>query len=506
MIVGSEWNSGAENKALGHPKAVSNSPEYDTDFKYKFNKNGLLEAQGIKPNNEIELESVSLVVDHGYFYVASKEMFLYAEKVVDVLNPEHVDIIPPHIKVALFGTEDAVPLGVGSGLTSGYAKFRLTGIPALMTPMVVTELKDEGILFPKTISVQKGLNEIDRRTLTYLKNRVTGLEEPIADIYEVDTIRKLNDTKSTPIDPRNYAYDHFTNELYVAAAIGPSAIEYETSCDGKANLGKNFSPLQTGKYSGTVALSVGSELNTGSVVTARRASILSAKGSRFFINLPEGVSAYLSVQTIYNDENGNEIPYMAIENNDVYCLALMNAKSERIYMGSVLVGQTDEEGLALLPIAGLTTDGLHGELLITEKRAVTVIAPPILVTAARVRVRAEESNVRTVLGEIIVPMKSPSNNTGVTHSSVIAHAVAPGKRVLYVTGGYRWFEAQLQNARDIVLQGSSSANMYFQAAIDYSNRQAVKVTFSSSQRARVFSVSSMNVKMMQKGGGDFYGL
>lgn len=48
--------------------------------------------------------------------------------------------------------------------------------------------------------------------------------------------------------------------------------------------------------------------------------------------------------------------------------------------------------------------------------------------------------------------------------------------------------------------------MYFQAAIDYSNRQAVKVTFSSSQRARVFSVSSMNVKMMQKGGGDFYGL
>ena len=205
MIVGSEWNSGAENKALGHPKAVSNSPEYDTDFKYKFNKNGLLEAQGIKPNNEIELESVSLVVDHGYSYVASKEMFLYAEKVVDVLNPEHVDIIPPHIKVALFGTEDAVPLGVGSGLTSGYAKFRLTGIPALMTPMVVTELKDEGILFPKTITVQKGLNEIDRRTLTYLKNRVTGLEEPIADIYEVDTIRKLNDTKSTPIDPRNYA-------------------------------------------------------------------------------------------------------------------------------------------------------------------------------------------------------------------------------------------------------------------------------------------------------------
>jgi hypothetical protein len=85
--IGKNWISGADTRSLANPQAVSNSPEYDTDFKYKFNRNGLLESQGLKPTNKVELESVSLVVDHGYFYVASKEMFIYGDKMVDIINP-----------------------------------------------------------------------------------------------------------------------------------------------------------------------------------------------------------------------------------------------------------------------------------------------------------------------------------------------------------------------------------------------------------------------------------
>lgn len=506
MRIGKNWISGADTRSLANPQAVSNSPEYDTDFKYKFNRNGLLESQGLKPTNKVELESVSLVVDHGYFYVASKEMFIYGDKMVDIINPEHVHEVPIHIYIALYGSATGTPLGVASGMSSGYAKFRLTGIPTLMTPMVVSELKDEGIVYPKTIEVTKRLNEVDRRTLTFLKNRVTALDEPIADIFEVDSIRKLNDTKSDPIDPRMYAYDHFSNTLYVAAPIGPSAIEYETSCDGRVDLGKNFSPLQTGKYSGTVVLSPGSELNTGTVVTARRASILSAKGSRFFINLPEGVSAYLSVQTIYTDKSGKEIPYVALENNDVYCVALMEAASEPVYIGSLLVGQTDEEGLAILPIAGLTSEGLHGEMLLTEKRAVNIVPSPILLTAATIRIKAEEANVRTILGEIIVPMKSPSDATVATYSPRVAYGVAARKRTITISGGYRWFDAQLQELLATSVSGSESENQYYSLALDYTDRTAVKVTFTSSQKPRVFLVDTMSAKVMQEQGGDFYGL
>lgn len=506
MRIGKNWISGADTCALANPEAISNSPEYDTDFKYKFNKNGLLESQGAKPTNKVELESVSLVVDHGYFYVASKEMFIYGDKMVDILNPEHVHEVPIHIYIALYGSATGTPLGVASGMTSGYSKFRLTGIPTLMTPMVVSELKDEGIVYPKTIEVTKRLNEVDRRTLTFLKNRVTALDEPVADIFEVESVRKLNDTKSDPIDPRMYAYDHFSNTLYVAAPVGPSAIEYETSCDGRVDLGKNFSPLQTGKYSGTVVLSPGSELNAGSVVTARRASILSAKGSRFFINLPDGVSAYLTVQTIYTDKSGNEIGYIALENNDVYCVALMNAKSEPIYMGSVLVGQTDEEGIAILPIAGLTSEGLHGEVLLTSKRAVNVIPSPILLTAASVRIRAEEANVRTLLGEIVVPMKSSSNLTTATYSPLVAYGVAPKKRTITVSGGYRWYAAHLQEVLATSVSGSEGENQFYTLALDYNDRTAVKVSFTSSLKPRVFLVNSMSAKIMQEQGGDFYGL
>jgi hypothetical protein len=121
-------------------------------------------------------------------------------------------------------------------------------------------------------------------------------------------------------------------------------------------------------------------------------------------------------------------------------------------------------------------------------------------------VQALESNVRSVLGEIVVPMRSASSATGATYAPIASYGIAPRKRTVLIEGGYRWSDANFQNLRDIVQQGSESSNMFFELALDYTNRKAIKVTFTSSLRARVFTVASMSVNILQEQGGDFYGL
>lgn len=389
MIVGKNWKSGSDETSMGNFKAITEKIQLDTRQKFRFNTKGLLRDQGITAEDVSSVPDISFIVEHGYVYLASKEFFVYGSKNVEIIDPTYVNDLPDYLEIALGGPYD-IPSGIpGSGVFSVYD---LKGVPKLMSPLIVDGYPHAGP--PPTVVTKRTLNEVDRGELTILKDRNTGLEEPLSETYETDTIRDVNHSEHDIIRPDDYIYDPLTGKVYIKGSYNKMAFEYENSDTGDVKLGTNFSASRVGRDSGLLVLS-SSEEREDKVRSSR--GDLSARGSNIFIKQFPSDKVEIEVGTLYRDIDGNRLYYTTVDNNARYAIISLDgdpAEGTEIYIGEQLIGATNEDGMALVPIIGTGDNELHG----------------IMTIEGSYKLHLESYSTNPYTGELFVIVRNPVND------------------------------------------------------------------------------------------------
>lgn len=361
MIVGSNWKSGTDISSLDNIKSRKADVKVDTDFKYRFNNKGMLSSQEIKGvADESQISSIEVIADHGFIYVASKEFFCYSQKEGVIFNGNITQEVPEYVKVSL-----------GSYYRSGiyeevYSVFSTSGIPTFMTTMVITKFATSDYEKPVVVKDIKSLDTIDRTDVLTMEKRYTGVEEPIVEIYETDTIKELHNNSNNIISPSDYIYNPFDGKVYVRGAVDRAFLEYEVSTTKDFLLGSKFAPSRTGLQKGILALVPDSVVSQKQGLSSINRRLLDRKGSNIFINQPESSSVLVIPKTVYTDVEGVELNYITLQNNFEYafCRFVDNVNTD-IYLNSVRIGKTDSQGDVLLPILGYLENGVHTSMVMT---------------------------------------------------------------------------------------------------------------------------------------------
>lgn len=368
MIVGANWKSGTDISALDNIKSRKADVKVDTDFKYRFNNKGMLSSQEIKGvADESQISSIEIIADHGFIYVASKEFFCYSQKEGVIFDGDITREVPEYVKISLGGY-------YRSGISEEvYSVFPTSGIPTFMTPMVITRFATSDYEKPVVVKDVKSLDSINRLDILTMEKRYTGVEEPIVEIYEADTIKKLHNNSNNIISPSNYIYNPFDGKVYVRGVVERAFLEYETSITKDFLLGGKFAPSRTGLQKGILALVPDSVVSQKQGLSSINRRLLDRKNSNIFINQPKSSSVLLIPKTVYTNAEGVELNYLTLQNNFeyAYCRFADNVNTE-IYLNSVRVGKTDLQGDALLPILGYLENGIHTQIVMTGPGRVDV--------------------------------------------------------------------------------------------------------------------------------------
>jgi hypothetical protein len=372
VIVGANWKSGTDITALDNIKSRKADVKVDTEFKFRFNNRGMLSTQEIKGvADESQISSIEILADHGFVYVASKEFFCYSKKESVIFDGEITQDVPEYVKVSL-----------GSFYRSGiseevYSVFRTSGIPTFMTPMVITRFVTSDYEKPVIVKDTKDLDSIDRTDVLTMEKRFTGIEEPIVEIYEVDTIKELHNNSNNIISPSEYIYNPFDGKVYVRGVVHRALLEYEVSTTKEFLLGSKFAPSRTGLQKGILALVPDIVVKQKQGLSSINRRLLDRKGSNIFINQPESSSILIIPKTVYTNKEKVELNYITLQNNFEYafCRFPDNPNTE-IYLSSVRVGKTDSQGDVLLPILGYLEDGIHTSMVVKGPKKVNVNASP----------------------------------------------------------------------------------------------------------------------------------
>lgn len=381
MKIGSGWRSGLDLTALDNLKKESLEIDLDKDFRYKFNNTGFLSLQNVKGQAQNEnISTVRITADHGFVYVASKEFFFYSDKTSILLDPiDQTEIVPEYIRVAL-GYDSGIPDQV-------YSKYSFSGIPTFLTPMVVSRLTTKDYETPLVVKNTLNLEDVDRNTVTKLANKLTGIEEPIVEIFEVDSMRDLNGTQNEIINPTKYIYNPFDGLIYIKGEEERILVEFESTTNKRVNLGKKFSPSRTGKDRGILALSANVAKTRGSNVSTVSRRLLDIQGSTIYINQDPGDSVRVVPETRYQLENGDYLEYETLENNSEYAVIQTPNPNVEIFLSSVRVGKTNNAGTAIVPILAYLETVMHMPFLRTGSTVISVYPAPSGIVAGKLRVK-----------------------------------------------------------------------------------------------------------------------
>ena len=370
MIILEDWQSGAEYKALKDAKMTSPAVVNNESNLYEFDNNGLLLDQGKVESIPISyLSSVTALVDHGFVYLASREFFLYSQKHVLLAEPNDVldmSELPEHIRVA-FGYISGIPSNVPVSV------FYISGIPTWDTPMIVSRLIDKRWSRPLVITANNTLNTIDRGKLNFFPGKNTGIEEPMAEVYNNEKLRSIHKDEDVIVKPDKHLYDPLTSSLYVKEDMDVALVEYETSPTREVTLGNNFSASNIGKEFGLLSLIQDSKGSGefSNIGLGRR--VISLAGSSIYVSIPEGVVAYVIPQTVYIKEDGSEFQYESLYNNNGY--VVINPLED--YTGKLytttgqLVGKVED--VTILPIVAYLNDEIHTTTQIDKTTKFTVV-------------------------------------------------------------------------------------------------------------------------------------
>lgn len=397
MKVGANWRSGVDLTALGKLSKEAIDIDINRDFKYRFDNEGLLAVRGIPGKATTEnISAVKITADHGFIYVASKELFFYSDKKSVLLDPTITKEVPEYIRVAL---------GYSSGVQEDtYTTYTFSGVPTFLTPLVIDRLTAKDMETPLVIKNTQKLDDIDKNTITKLENRLTGLEEPIVEIFEVDSVKTINSTKNDIIDPSLYVYNPFDGVIYSKGEYGPVSVEFESSFDKRVELGKKFSPSRTGKEKGMLSLSTNLVKTRGSQVSTVSRRVLERQGSTIYINQGVKDSVRILVETRYQDEDGNYFEYETLENNLEYAAIQAAVWNKDIYMNSVRIGRFNSSGYAIVPIVGYAEDSIHSSFVVTgsEKVNISLTNSGIINGVLRVKIYDLESETIIAIEDFII--------------------------------------------------------------------------------------------------------
>lgn len=392
MKIGANWRSGVDTNTLLNIDKTPIDVDIDKDFRYKFDNEGLLAVRGVKGKATNEnISAVEISADHGFLYVASKEFFFYSDKQSILLNPASVsDAIPEYIKVALGDYQ--------SGITNQvYSQYVLSGVPTFLTPMVVNRVTTSDYESPLIIKNTLSLDDVDRNTVTKLSKRLTGIEEPIVEIFEVDSIKTINSTENAIINPGTYVYNPFDGLIYAKGTPETILVEYEATFDKRVVLGKKFSPSRTGKEKGVLSLSSAIAKGRGDNVSTVSRRLLDIQGSTIYINQDAGDSVRLVFETRYQKEDESYVEYETLENNLEYAVIQTPYANTELFVSTVRVGKTDSAGTAIVPILGYGESGTHKSIIRSGSVAVNIYPAPSGLVAGKLRVKIYALESETII-------------------------------------------------------------------------------------------------------------
>lgn len=417
MIIGKNWFSGSDESSLSHFTAVKEEGTSAADFRFRINNSGFLDDQGIVPKVEVSLPSIAFSAEHGYFYIASKEMFLFSNKQTEIQDPTYTTDVPNYVQIALGSRPDLE----GSGV---YTVFEMSGIPHFMTPLVLNPFLREHTSV--IVKYTKLLNEVDRSELDFLTGKITALDEPIAEIFETDRIRQLNGSKHSVIDPSRYVYDNITGKIYVKGSVPSIAIEYEDSNTRQTTFGRDFAVSLVGKQKGLFSLALGQ--NPINPLRTHRKDI-SVDGTDIYIGQTKESKVLVTVGSIYRLKNGTKVVYNTIDNNRAFALISTDLIEEELYLSGIRVGITDLYGFAYVPIVGYGNFNLHGTLEMKGNSRLTIKPRNLLPINGEIAISVQSAETLAEIQNIELVVLPTIAEIGVAALEKQIHYVEPGAAI-----------------------------------------------------------------------------
>lgn len=497
MKISSTWRSGSDLTALENLKKEPLDVDLDKDFKYRFDNIGLLSLRGIKGQaSNDNIAAVKITADHGYVYVASKEFFFYSDKKSILVDPiAKSDSVPEYVRVALgyvSGVQDQV-----------YTTFTLSGVPTFLTPIVATRLTTKDYESPLVVKNTLSLDDVDRSVVTKLQYRLTGIEEPVVEVFEVDSIKELNDTKNEILDPSDYIYNPFDGLVYVKGDENKLLFEYEKTFDKRVSLGKKFSPARTGKDRGVLALSTGVAKGRGDNVSTVSRRLLDIQGSTIYINQDISDSVRILPQTRYQDAAGNYVAYETLDNNLEYAFIQTSLPDTELFVSSVRVGKTATNGTAYVPILGYLENGTHQSFVRKGSSIVSLYPSPSGIIAGKLRVVIYALESETVIATEDFLINKQKQRVSIASSERVSKYIPKGDTSVVLS--------ELINIDNIILLKLRESYDPFATGIAVKDAtlkgdSSIELMFEAQPEASLIFYDTLPFRVIDKAGGGNYGI
>jgi hypothetical protein len=496
MKVGANWRSGVDLSALGKLSKEAIDIDINRDFKYRFDNEGLLAVRGVPGKATTEnISAIKLSAEHGFLYVASKELFFYSDKKSILLDPVITKEVPEYIKVAL---------GYSSGIQEDtYTTYTFSGIPTFLTPLVIDRLTAKNMETPLIIKNTQKLDDIDKNTITKLENRLTGLEEPIVEVFEVDSIKTINGTTNDIIDPSLYIYNPFDGVIYSKGEYGTISVEFESSFDKRVELGKKFSPSRTGKEKGMLSLSPNLVKTRGSQVSTVSRRVLERQGSTIYINQESQDSVRILVETRYQDEDGNYFEYETLENNLEYAAIQAAVWNKDIYINSVRIGRFNSSGYAIVPIVGYAEDSIHSSFIVTGSEKINVNLTNSGIINGTLRVKIYDIESETIIATEDFTINKQLQKVLVANPELTTKYVPTGDEYCILTKVVNLDRIYLLKLRDSY---NINASQILPNKISLDGAYSIRIDFQSQAEAVLAFHEVIPFRIVPATGGGTYGV
>lgn len=497
MKVGVNWKSGTDLTSLQKVKKEKVDIEVDQDFNYRFDNKGLLSERGLfRKAPEENIASVKVTAEHGFLYMSSKEFFFYSDKKTVLVDPIHTDTVPEYIMVSL-GSNSGIP-------EEFYTIYSFSGIPTFLTPMVLTKLSAKDIEAGIVVRDTLHLEEVNRKLITKLEEKVSGVEEPVVEIYETETIKKLNSTRNNIVNPSNYIYNPFDGNVYVKGIHDKMLIEFESSLHKRVELGKKFSPSRTGKDKGMLVLTTAENATRASDVSSILRKTLDRYGSVLYVKQNKEDTVILVPKTKYHIADGTFVEYTTVENNFGYALIHTDLTETDIYVSSVLVGRTDNNGNCVVPIVGYIENGYHNNYIVEGPRKVNINMTEIGLVEGTLCVEIYDATTMAKIWTEDFYVNKQRDRVSVANGETKSKYISPGAMSVVVNDIVNIGKAELWKLRDTFNQTSTPIPIELVEVTPGEN--GVTLYFEPQEEATLLVYETLPFRVAPVYGGGFYGI
>jgi len=407
LTIGRNWKSGVEHGSFILPKAVVVHEKADYDYAKKFRKEGFL--SDIETKVEVDNISKEIILQnkHGYAYVGSKEFFIYSQKAIFIGRTFGCDSVPEEVKIAL-GEDDISSSPYSNSLHTTIETIKLDSIPTFLTPMNIYKL--DGF----HLQASSLYNKFDNNLLSDVlynegSSGYTIIEENSTnEIYEVESIYKLNESIHSLISPTQFIYNPNDGLLYIIGYSGPVIVTYETSIIDKVKASSNFTPSFIGRSKGIVSIISENKISSVDKNYSARRKNVSKNGTTLFIRQVNHETIIVDPKSIYEDKDGNEIDYKTLVNNRTHVTI---DTSDSKYLGPVYISGNKVGYInnysTIVPIVGYIGDYTHNTFQVSKNASYKIKVPDSRLYNGKFRVKFWNAETGDIIGnEVFIILHS----------------------------------------------------------------------------------------------------